>query len=288
MLATEDLLDPFEKRDRDRAAHAAAVEREHALRARDRTVVVARAGVAVGRARCSVVSPIDRGPIAPVSSDPPRTFPRRRLRHREIVAEPVAQQVPHAGVALAEHEMVGVAEQVQLGRLAGALEQLDRLLGRRHRIVRRMQQQQRARRDLADHVVGAEVEHALRGLGRERLDRVGASCCAGAAGSARCRSAAPSATCRCLARCSRPSASMSVKRAQASGARVLAAELALAVAPAAVGDHRGDARVDAAGVDRDRGAEARADDADALGIDRGMLGEEGRARCACPRPARGR
>ena len=151
---------------------------------------------------------------------------------------------------------------MQLARLAGALEHLDRLLGRRHRIDRRMQQQDRPRRDLADHVVGAEVVHALRGLGGELVDRVlrqvGAQMLAG---SARCRSAAPSATCRCFSRCRLPSASMSVNFFQASGARMLAAELALAVAPAARRDHRGDALVDAADIDRDRGAEARPDHA---------------------------
>ena len=55
---------------------------------------------------------------------------------------------------------------------------------------------------------------------------------------------------------------------------MLAAELALAVAPAAVGDDRGDALVDTTGVDCDRPAEARADEADALRIDRGMLRQE--------------
>ena len=55
---------------------------------------------------------------------------------------------------------------------------------------------------------------------------------------------------------------------------MLAAEFALAVTPAAVGDDRGDARVGAAGIDRGRAAEARADDADAAGIDGGMAGEE--------------
>src|SRR6516162_4957108 len=58
-------------------------------------------------------------------------------------------------------------------------------------------------------------------------------------------------------------------------ALVLAAELALAVAPAAVGDDGGDARIDAAGMDRDRPAETRSDEADACGVDRGVLGKEG-------------
>ena len=55
---------------------------------------------------------------------------------------------------------------------------------------------------------------------------------------------------------------------------MLAAEFALAVAPAAVRHHRGDARIGAAGIDADRAAEARADDADAVRIDRRMLGQK--------------
>src|SRR5260370_1039680 len=37
----------------------------------------------------------------------------------------------------------------------------------------------------------------------------------------------------------------------------------------------GDALIDAAGIDRDRAAETRSDEADARGIDGGVLGEEG-------------
>src|SRR5262245_41536444 len=92
---------------------------------------------------------------------------------REIVAEPATQQLPDAGIAFAEHEMVGIADEVQLGGLAGALEQLDRLFGRGDRVIGGVQQQQRPRRDAAHDVVRAEVEHALRGLRRERVDGVG-------------------------------------------------------------------------------------------------------------------
>jgi hypothetical protein len=42
----------------------------------------------------------------------------------------------HARIAFREHEMVGVGEQMHLGRLAGVSEQLDRLLDRRDVIVR--------------------------------------------------------------------------------------------------------------------------------------------------------
>src|SRR5262249_20367806 len=53
----------------------------------------------------------------------------------EIVAQPVPHHAPDPRIVLAEQEVVDLAEQVQLGRLAGALEQLDRLLGRPGRLV---------------------------------------------------------------------------------------------------------------------------------------------------------
>src|SRR5262249_52952221 len=92
---------------------------------------------------------------------------RRHCGRREIVGEPAAQQIPDAGIAFAEHEMIGIADEVQLSRLSGALEQLDRLLGRRDRIVGGVEEQQWPRRDAADYVVGTEVEHALRSLRRK-------------------------------------------------------------------------------------------------------------------------
>jgi hypothetical protein len=46
----------------------------------------------------------------------------------QIVAKPAPQLVPDAGVGFAEHEMTGIADEVQLGGLPGALEQLDGLL----------------------------------------------------------------------------------------------------------------------------------------------------------------
>src|SRR5690242_4623411 len=91
---------------------------------------------------------------------------------RKVLAKPIAHNAPHPGVVLPEQEVVDLAEQMQLGRLVGMLEQLDRLLGRGNGIIRRMDQQQRPRRVLADHIIGAKIEHALRGLGRKHLDRV--------------------------------------------------------------------------------------------------------------------
>src|SRR5580704_6438464 len=54
---------------------------------------------------------------------------------------------------------------------------------------------------------------------------------------------------------------------------MLAAEFALAVAPAAVGDDGGDARIGAARIDADCAAKARTDDCDAVRIDRRMFGK---------------
>jgi hypothetical protein len=56
---------------------------------------------------------------------------------------------------------------------------------------------------------------------------------------------------------------------------VLATEFSFAVAPPAVGDDRGNAIVDTAGIDCDRSAEARTDNTDALTVDLGVLREEG-------------
>src|SRR5207244_3288311 len=59
------------------------------------------------------------------------------------------------------------------------------------------------------------------------------------------------------------------------GGRMLAAELALAVTPATIGDDRRDPLIDPAGIDRDGAAEARADRRDAVGIDRRVLRQRG-------------
>ena len=170
--------------------------------------------------------------------------------------------------------MVAVADEVQFRRLPGALEQLDRLLGGRDRIVGGVQKEQRPRRNASDHVVGAEVEHALRRLRRKRFDRVAREI---AAQMRRDRHDVVARHHQRLAGAGAVLAAFFEHSGEARPrlrARVLAAELALAIAPAAIGDDRGDARIDTAGIDRDRAAEARADHADARGIDRGMLGEK--------------
>src|SRR5262245_3198197 len=202
-----------------------------------------------------------------------RDLPCRRSG-REIVAEPATKQVPDAGIAFTEHEMVGIADEMQLGGLAGALEQLDRLLGRGDGVVGSMQQQQRPRRNATHDVVGAEVEHALRRLRRKRVDGIGSEVVA------QVRVDRNDVVARHHHRLASPGAMLAALLEHVGEARpflralVLAAELALAVAPAAVGNDRRHALVDPAGIDRDRATEARADDADALGIDRRMLGEE--------------
>ena len=56
---------------------------------------------------------------------------------------------------------------------------------------------------------------------------------------------------------------------------MLAAKFTFAMAPTAVRDHRGEARIGAAGINRHGAAKARTDGADALRIDGGMRGKKG-------------
>src|SRR6266699_4155990 len=89
----------------------------------------------------------------------------------KIAFQPIAYDAPHAIIVLRKHEMIDAAEQMQFGRLTRALEHFDRLLGRRHRVVGAVQEQERPRRDLSDDLLGAKIEHALGRLGREHRDR---------------------------------------------------------------------------------------------------------------------
>src|SRR5690242_6384484 len=75
---------------------------------------------------------------------------------REVLVEPVANEIHDQGIALGEHEMIDVGDQVEVGRLSRALEQLDRLLCRSHRVARRVQEEQRPRRDSSDDLVRVE------------------------------------------------------------------------------------------------------------------------------------
>ena len=141
---------------------------------------------------------------------------------------------------------------------------------------------------LADHVVGAEVVHALRGLGGELLDRVLRQMAAQMLGDRH----------DVVARHHQRLAGLlavALALRQHVGellpgclARMLAAEFPLAVAPAARRDRRGHALVDAADIDRDGGAEARADHADAVAARRSDSWRGRSARRSPPAPARGR
>src|SRR5258708_27660997 len=71
----------------------------------------------------------------------------------EVLRQPVAHQVEDDRVALAHQEVVDARDEVQVRRLSGVLEKIDRLLGRRDRVLRRMHEEERPRRDLADDLV---------------------------------------------------------------------------------------------------------------------------------------
>src|SRR5215475_2879427 len=136
-------------------------------------ILMAREGKSCARTRAAAPSMLSaRTSVRMKAPLTARSRPVSLHPCRKVLAQPIAHNAPHPGVVLPEQEVVDLAEQMQLGGLLGVLEQLDRLLGRGDGIVRRMDQEQRPRRDLADHVGCAELEHALRGLGRKHLDRV--------------------------------------------------------------------------------------------------------------------
>src|SRR5438309_2153269 len=79
------------------------------------------------------------------------TTPSRRLGLRldcEIFGEPVLDYAVHSRVAFREHEVIRIGEEMQLGRLTGMAEQLDRLIDRRDVIVGAVQEEQWPWRDL--------------------------------------------------------------------------------------------------------------------------------------------
>ena len=59
---------------------------------------------------------------------------------------------------------------MQVAGLTGPVEELDRLLGGRDTVGGAVQQQQRPRGNLVDEFLGAELEHADRGFGRELVE----------------------------------------------------------------------------------------------------------------------
>ena len=61
-----------------------------------------------------------------------------------MLVQPVLEHRLGQNVAFGQHEMIDIGHQVQVGGLAGMGKEIDGLLGRRNRIHRRVQQQQRA------------------------------------------------------------------------------------------------------------------------------------------------
>src|SRR5947209_1422010 len=62
---------------------------------------------------------------------------------RKMKRQPIAQDIQDEGIAFAEKKVIHPGDEVQVGRLARVHEEIDRLLGGRHRVFRRMQQEQR-------------------------------------------------------------------------------------------------------------------------------------------------
>src|SRR6266571_2588630 len=184
----------------------------------------------------------------------------------EIFVEPIAHEVDHQLVSLREHEMVDVGYEMEIGRLARALEKLYRLLGRRHRVVRRVKQKQRPPRDPPDDVVGVERVHGFHHLERKLHDRARREVAAQA------RRNGNDVVARHHHRLAGALPALSLFHHGAEllpgpGRSVLPAEFLRAVAPAARGNAGGDPSVDPRRVYGDCGAKTLPDHGDALRVD---------------------
>src|SRR6266699_3916548 len=170
--------------------------------------------------------------------------------------------------------MVDVGDEMEIGWLSGALEKLDRLLGWRHRVVRRVQQKKRPRRDPPDDIVRVERVHGFHHLERKLHDRARREVAAQA------RRDGNDGVARHAHRFSGALAAFSFFHHRGEllpgpGRGVLLAEFLRAVAPAARGDAGGDPPVDPCRVYGDCGAKTLADHADTLWVDLRTGGEEG-------------
>src|SRR6266581_5673265 len=184
----------------------------------------------------------------------------------EVFAEPIAHEGDHQSVFLREHEMIDVGYEMEIGRLARALEKLYRLLGRRHRVVRRMKQKQRPRRDPPHDLVRVETVHALDDLEGKFHDRARREVAAQA------RRNGNDVVARHAHRFSGALAAFSFFHHRGEllpgpGRGVLLAEFLRAVAPAARGNAGGDPSVDPRRVYGDCGAKTLPDHGDALRVD---------------------
>src|SRR6267378_416996 len=191
----------------------------------------------------------------------------------KVFGQPIAHEIDHQRVPLREHEMVDVGDEVKIGRASSAPEKLDRLLGRRHRVVRRMKQKQRPRRDPAHNLVCVERVHGFHHFERKLHDRSGSEIAAQA------RRDGNDVVARHAHRFSGALAALSLlhhggELLPGPGRGVLLAEFLRAVAPAPRGNAGGDPAVDPRRVYGDRGAEALPDHADTLRVDLGAGGEK--------------
>src|SRR6266699_3248754 len=162
--------------------------------------------------------------------------------------------------------MVDVGDELEIGWLSGALEKLDRLLGRRHRVVRRVQQKKRPRRDPPDDIVRVERVHGFHHLERKFHDRARREVAAQA------RRDGNDGVARHRHRLAGALAALSLSHhggefLPGPGGGVLPAEFLRAVAPAAGGNAGGDPAVDPRRVYGDRGAETLPDHGDAFRVD---------------------
>ena len=101
------------------------------------------------------------------SGDPPHPCERRLVCRsgREELRQPILENIHHARISLAHQEMIGVGDQMQLRWLFRMTEEVDGLLGGRHGIHGRVQQQQRAEEEVPGTNGREPLKRLLKRLG---------------------------------------------------------------------------------------------------------------------------
>ena len=185
---------------------------------------------------------------------------------RQVAGEPLLHECVEQRLGFGKREVITPKDR-QFRHTLRPTKDLQRLGGWRDAVVRAVVDEQGPRCDSTDHVVRAEVVDALCGVDREIHDPVGRKQRTEVFGD---RDDVPALDHQGLT-------GLLAKRSAAfedveepfplPRAWVLALQLAGSVAPTADGDDRGDALVDATGVQRDGAAEALAADRDRVRVD---------------------
>ena len=210
----------------------------------------------------------------PVTMRRVRPAGRGGATDRQVAVEPLLHESVEERLGFGEWEVITLEDR-QFGNALCPTEDLQRFGGRRDAVVGAVVDEQRPRCDPTDHVVRAEVVDALRRVDREIHDPVGRQQRAEVLGHG---DDVPALDHQRLTGflAQLPAAFEDVEEPfPLPRAGVLALQLAGSVAPSADGDDRGNALVDAAGVQRDGAAEALTTHRDRVRVDVRLRREPG-------------